>query len=332
MDISFEHINAFYLLGIIPVLSIIGLVFFKNKKRKFRKIGNEQIVRKMIPGYSPSRQILKFILLLFAITLIIFGAANPRISSSIEDVERRGTDMLLALDVSKSMLADDVVPARLELAKAYLRQLLEVSENDRIGLIVFAGRPYMQMPLSTDHSAAFMYLRYAGPDMVPAQGTVVSEVLSMASQAFLSTERTYKTLILVTDGEAHDPAATEYAGILAENGVMVITVGVGTPAGTEVIDPLTGMPKRDNAGNVVISQLNESLLQQIAETTQGKYIYLNDIDKAVEATREQLEKIEKTNLVDKNYMSYKNYFQWFIVAAVLVLLIELIFPERKFEK
>lgn len=305
---------------------------FHTKKHQFRKIGKEEVVRKMIPGYSRTYQLIRFIIFLLAFTLIITAIANPRTSSTMENVERKGADVLVALDVSKSMLADDVIPNRLELAKSYLYDLFEASSNDRIGMIVFAGKPYLQMPLSTDHSAAYMYLRYAGPDMIPSQGTVLSEVMQMAIQAFNSKERTYKTLILVTDGEAHDPEAEEVARQLKENGIMVITVGIGTPGGTRVIDPLTGAPKRDNTGNVVISQLNERLLAQIAAQTNGKYIYLNDVDKAVEVTREMLNGVEDIIIEDQAFMSYTNYFQWLIALGVILLIIEFVFPERKFEK
>lgn len=316
----------------VPLMALAVAWHFHTKKHQFRKIGKEEVVRKMIPGYSRTYQLIRFIIFLLAFTLIITAIANPRTSSTMENVERKGTDVLVALDVSKSMLADDVIPNRLELAKSYLYDLFEASSNDRIGMIVFAGKPYLQMPLSTDHSAAYMYLRYAGPDMIPSQGTVLSEVMQMAIQAFNSKERTYKTLILVTDGEAHDPEAEEVARQLKENGIMVITVGIGTPGGTRVIDPLTGAPKRDNTGNVVISQLNERLLAQIAALTNGKYIYLNDVDKAVEVTREMLNGVEDIIIEDQAFMSYTNYFQWLIALGVILLIIEFVFPERKFEK
>lgn len=316
----------------VPLMALAVAWHFHTKKHQFRKIGKEEVVRKMIPGYSRTYQLIRFIIFLLAFTLIITAIANPRTSSTMENVERKGTDVLVALDVSKSMLADDVIPNRLELAKSYLYDLFKASSNDRIGMIVFAGKPYLQMPLSTDHSAAYMYLRYAGPDMIPSQGTVLSEVMQMAIQAFNSKERTYKTLILVTDGEAHDPEAEEVARQLKENGIMVITVGIGTPGGTRVIDPLTGAPKRDNTGNVVISQLNERLLAQIAAQTNGKYIYLNDVDKAVEVTREMLNGVEDIIIEDQAFMSYTNYFQWLIALGVILLIIEFVFPERKFEK
>lgn len=316
----------------VPLMALAVAWHFHTKKHQFRKIGKEEVVRKMIPGYSRTYQLIRFIIFLLAFTLIITAIANPRTSSTMENVERKGTDVLVALDVSKSMLADDVIPNRLELAKSYLYDLFEASSNDRIGMIVFAGKPYLQMPLSTDHSAAYMYLRYAGPDMIPSQGTVLSEVMQMAIQAFNSKERTYKTLILVTDGEAHDPEAEEVARQLKENGIMVITVGIGTPGGTRVIDPLTGAPKRDNTGNVVISQLNGRLLAQIAAQTNGKYIYLNDVDKAVEVTREMLNGVEDIIIEDQAFMSYTNYFQWLIALGVILLIIEFVFPERKFEK
>lgn len=332
MKINFEHTNILLLLGFIPLLALAVYWLFQKKRAIFKKLGSAGVLKSLIPGYSPVYQVVKYVFMLLALSLLIIGAANPRKPGSMENVQRTGIDLMIALDVSKSMLSEDIQPNRLEAAKDYIRGLLAESEDDRIGLIVFAGKSYMQMPLSTDHNAALMYLRYAGPDMVTTQGTNLSEVMDMAGRAFDSKDRKFKALVLVTDGEEHHQGAEEMIATLRQNGIMVVTIGIGTTRGGEVKEPLTGVAKKDASGNIIISKLNEQLLQQIAEGTNGKYIQLNEIDKAIEATREQLAGIEKTTLEDQAFMTYKNYFQWFIVAGLLLLLIEFIFPEVKHEK
>jgi len=206
---------------------------------------------------------------------------------------------------------------------------LDKLENDRVGLILFAGRAYMQMPLTTDQNASRMYIQNASPDAVPTQGTVISDALSMANSAFNSKEHKYKAIVLISDGEDHDPEALKIAKQLADDGVMINTIGIGSPDGSPIIDPVTRESKKDENGQVVISKLNETELSQLADATNGIYIRLENMDAAVITVSQRLGGIEKRALTDTDFINYKNYFQWFLAGALLLLLIEFFLPERK---
>jgi Ca-activated chloride channel family protein len=227
------------------------------------------------------------------------------------------------------MLATDVKPNRLDKAKQLLYRLVDRLQNDRIGLILFAGRSYMQMPLTTDHGAAKLYISEAGPEAVPTQGTIFSEALNMANSSFNRNEHKYKAVVLISDGEDHDPEGLKIAKQLADNGVMVNTVGIGSPEGSEIIDPETKEVKKDEKGNTVISKLNEQELTGISDATNGIYIHLENLEDATITLTQRLDSIEKRALTDSEFINYKNYFPWFIGLAGLLLVIELFIPERK---
>jgi Ca-activated chloride channel family protein len=250
----------------------------------------------------------------------------------MENVNRKGVDVMLVLDVSKSMLARDIKPSRLERAKQLLLRLTEQLTNDRVGLILFAGRAYLQMPLTTDHSAARMYIQSAGPDVVPTQGTVIGDALKMANDAFNSKERKYKSIVLISDGEDHDPEALKIAQTLKNSGVMINTVGIGSPEGSPIVDPATNELKKDEQGQTVISKLNEAELQQLSDVTNGRYIRLDNLDDALITMTQQLDSAEKKALTDAEFIDYKSYFQWFLGVALLLLVAELFWPERRWER
>lgn len=260
---------------------------------------------------------------------IVIGAMNFQKPGKTENIKRKGVDVMVILDVSKSMLAEDIKPSRLERAKQLLTLLMDKLENDRIGLVLFAGRAYMQMPLTTDHSAARMYIQDASPNAVPTQGTVIGEALDMANHAFNSKEQKYKAIVLISDGEDHDPDGEKMAQALAKNGVMINTVGIGSPDGAPIIDPVTKQLKKDADGQTVISKLNETELSHLANLTNGIYIRLDNMDDALITLSQQLDSIEKKSLADTEFVSYQSFFQWFLAAALLLLLIEFILPERK---
>jgi Ca-activated chloride channel family protein len=274
---------------------------------------------------------IKFCLGCLAFASIILGAANLQKPGSMDKVNRKGVDVVIALDVSKSMLAEDIKPSRLEKARQFLYRLMDQLQDDRVGLVLFAGRAYMQMPLTTDHGAARMYIQQAGPDVVPTQGTVISDALRMSNSAFNSKERKYKSIILITDGEDHDPDAIPISKQLAGDGVMINTVGIGSPQGAPIMDPATNSYKKDESGNTVISKLNEAELQQLAGDTKGAYVELNDVDAAVSAITKQLDTIAGDSLEDNAFKEYTSYFQWFLAIAVLLLVGEFFFPESKFK-
>lgn len=326
---QFQHSELMPALAVVPLLIFLFIVVIRWKKKTIKKIGDAALVNQLIRGYSANKFLAKFVLSVLAISFIILGLLNLQKPGIMENIERKGVDVIIALDVSKSMLAEDSKPNRLEVAKQLVNKLMGQLQNDRIGLILFAGRAYMQMPLTTDHGAARMYIQSAGPDVVPTQGTVISEALRLSNSAFNSKDKKYKAVVLITDGEDHDPASLQVAQELAANAIMINTVGIGSPEGAPIRDSETDSYKKDPQGNTVISKLNEVELQQLAQNTKGVYVRLTDPDQAVATIMKQLSTIEKTELEDSAFKDFKSYFQWFLAAAVLFLLIEFFLPERK---
>ena len=329
--LRFEHIN--YLTGLFALIALGGLFAFAlfMKKRTVKKIGDEKLVRELTRKYSPFNFLFKFLLIAICLTAIIFGAANLQMPGAEDAVSRKGIDVVIAMDVSRSMLADDIKPNRLERARQLVYKLIDKFPDDRIGLVVFAGHAYLQMPLTTDHAAARMYVQQAHPSIVAAQGTVISEALRVSNRAFNSKDRKFKSIILITDGEDHDEQAIPMAQQIAGEGVMINTVGIGSPEGSPILDPSTNDFKKDANGNTVISKLNEPELQQLAANTNGIYVRLSEPDDAVTALDTQLDKIEKTATGDNSLREYTSYFQWFIALALLFLIGEFFYPERSFK-
>jgi Ca-activated chloride channel homolog len=329
LSFHFQHIDWLIGLVAIPVLVVLFLLVLRWKKASVKAIGDEKLVKELVKDYSPSAFRLKFILGIVALAVIIIGAANVQKIGEMDKVQRKGVDVMIALDVSKSMLATDLKPNRLEDARQLVFNLINRLDNDRVGLILFAGRAYLQMPLTTDHQSAQMYLQNAGPESVPSQGTVIGEALRLTNAAFNSKERKYKALVLITDGEDHDPDAAKVAQQLSDNAVMINTVGIGSPEGTTIPDPESNDVKKDELGNPVISRLNEKELQQLASISHGIYVRLDDTNAAVDAIIKQLNTIEQTAMEDQAFRDYKSYFQWFLGLALLLLIVEMIIPEKK---
>ncbi|MBS1659745.1 MAG: VWA domain-containing protein [Bacteroidetes bacterium] len=329
MKYRIEHIE--FLIGLVALPALLILLFFllRWKKKTQSRIGDPALVKQLIESFSPFRFLLKVGLALVAFILLVLGAANFQMPGAMENVQRKGVDVMLVLDVSKSMLARDIKPNRLERAKQLLLRLTEKLDNDRIGLILFAGRAYMQMPLTTDHGAAKMYIQQASPEAVPTQGTVIGEALKMANMAFNSKERKYKSIVLLSDGEDHDPEALEVAKKLAQNGVMVNTIGIGSPEGSPIVDPVSGEIKKDEQGQTILSKLNEPELQQLSNTTNGQYIRLDNLDDALITMTQQLESAEKKAMSDTEFIDYKSFFQWFLAIALILLVVEFFLAERR---
>ena len=328
----FQHSE--YLIGL-TALPFLGAVFFllvQWKKKTIARIGDPGLVQLLIRNFSPGRFLVKFSLALLAFSAVVLGAANPQKPGSMENIHRQGVDVMIVLDVSKSMLAQDSKPSRLERAKQLLNRLVDKLENDRLGIVLFAGRAYLQMPLTTDHGAARMYIQDASPDIVPTQGTVIAEALKMANASFNNKERKYKSIVLISDGEDHDPEALPVAKTLAADGVMINTVGIGSPEGATIIDPATNELKKDEQGQTVITKLNEAELQQLADASNGRYIRLDNIDDVLITLTQQLDSIEKKSLNDSEFIDYISYFQWLLGIALLLLLAEFFLSERRRER
>jgi Ca-activated chloride channel homolog len=313
----FQHTGFFIGLAIIPALIALYWFILQWKKKTIKKIGDERLVKELIKNYSPQRFALKFILIVMAFTTGVLALANLRTAKGSEKVNRNGIDVMIALDVSKSMLAQDIKPSRLERAKQVINKLIDKLSNDRIGIVVFAGRAYLQMPLTGDHGAAKMYLASATPDVVPTQGTVIADALKMCAASFSTKEKKYKSVVLISDGEDHDEAAIKIAGQMADEGVMINTIGIGSPGGAPIIDAVTNEPKKDNDGNIVISKLNEGELKSIAEKGNGLYQLFTSTDEVVTKLDTQLASMDQRTVTEDSLVNYKSFFQWFLIAALL---------------
>ena len=329
MMLSFQHYNYFIVLAAIPLLLVLFFVVLNWKKRTIKKIGDANLVKEMIKNHSPQKFALKFILILFAFTAGVFALVNLRSPQGVEQVNRNGIDIMIALDVSKSMLAQDIKPNRLERAKQAISKLIDKLSNDRIGIVVFAGKAYLQMPLTGDHGAAKMYLSSASTDVVPTQGTVISDALKMCYSSFNSKEKKYKAVVLISDGEDHNEGALKIAGDMADEGIVINTVGIGSSQGSTFIDELTNQPKTDNEGNIVITKLNEEELQKIAEKGNGSYQLFSNTDELVNKLDAQLSSMDQRTVVEDSQINYENYFPYFLMLALLLLVIELFISERK---
>lgn len=327
---SFAHIEyLLLLLALVPV----ALLFFLNsrwKKKTTKKLGDEHLVKLLTANHSSKKFSIKFWLLFFAIAFAAVGAANLRQPGKNESINRKGRDVIIAMDVSKSMLADDIKPSRLEKAKQFVSKLIDALPDDRIGLIWFAGKAYMPMPLTADEGAAKLFVQSASPDAVPTQGTVIGEAIQLAAQSFSTEAKRYRIVILITDGEDHDEAAVENAQRLKEQGILLITIGLGTEEGSTITEPGTTEFKKDKLGQTVISKLNETLLKKITLVNGGMYGNLQNIDEMVKEVSGVVNQLEKKSTEDNGVPTkYFQYFIWFLAAAFLLLLIDIFVSEKK---
>ncbi len=326
---QFQHTEYLIALAAIPVMLLLYSSVIKWKKNTARKIGDPLLVKQLIRDYSPSKFSFKFVLFIAAFAVAVIALANPRLPQGSTTVNRSGIDVMIALDVSKSMLAQDIKPTRLERAKQVLAKLIDRLEDDRIGIVVFAGRAYLQMPLTTDHGAAKMYLSSVSPDAVPTQGTVIGDALKMSFAAFNSKEKKYRSIVLISDGEDHDENAVTYSKTLAAEGVMINTIGIGSAEGAMISDPETNDYKRDNAGNPVITKLNEAELKSIAENGNGIYQYFTNSDEVVTNIESQLKTMGQRPITENSLINYQNLFPWFLALALIMLTAEFFISEIK---
>lgn len=329
---EFQYIFFLSGLALLPVMLIIFL-YAKNKKKKtIKKIGDEGLVKQLLAKYKASSFTKKFILVTCAMAVLVLTLANLRSPTGSDKINRDGIDIMIALDVSKSMLAQDIKPNRLERAKQLLNRMIDRLKNDRIGIVVFAGKAYLQMPLSADHAAAKMYLNSATPESIPTQGTVIGDALKMCYSSYNTKEKKYKALILISDGEDHDESALKIAEEMGQEGVVINTVGIGSPDGAPIMDETTGELKKDKDGNTVITKLNEAELKLIAEKGNGAYQLFSTTDAVVSGIAAQLNNMDSRNVTDDSLLNYKSYFQYFVAAALLFLLIEFFISETKQNK
>jgi len=320
-----------YLLAIIPLLVLIFLYNLYWKRKKQKQFGNLVLVRRLSPERSVFKSSLKFIVILLALAGIIIALVNPKIGSKVETVKREGIDIVFAIDVSKSMLAEDVAPNRLEKSKQVVSQIINKLGNDRIGIVGYAGSAYPVLPITSDYSVAKMFLQNMNTDIVSSQGTAISDAIEL-SASFFDDPKTSKLLILISDGEDHGEGAEEAAEKAREKGMKIITVGVGTEKGGPIPLKKRGITesfKRDNNGEVVVTKLYPEGLKRIAERTKGGYVYGGSTREVSEYVNNALQNIEKTEFESKQIADYESQYQWFLGVAFILLLLDVFLLERK---
>lgn len=332
MRLQFQYIQGLWLLVAIGIFILLYTLYVIWKKKVTRQMGDPALIRQLTATHSPLRQHLKFVLLLLAFGSGVLALMNLRKPGGDGGGERKGIDVVIALDVSKSMWARDQAPNRLEAAKQMIHALIDQMPGNRIGLVLFAGKAYLQMPLTSDHSAAKLFVSTADPLNIPQPGTVISEAMRTAALAFNNKERKFKSVVLVSDGEDHDPSAAETAREMAEQGIMINTVGIGSMEGATIIDPATGQAKPNAQGQPIQTKLNEEELRNIASTTHGVYIRLENPTVSVNTLVEQLSKVKKEDLSDLSLVNYTSYYLWFGIPMLLLLLIEFFTGDKRSEK
>lgn len=330
--LSFEHIEFFIgLLLLIPLVLIF--VFVLRWKRKVKRtLGDEALINQLTNDYSPTLYRLKFIAVLLALVFCIAASTNIRKPENNGKEETAGIDVMIALDVSKSMLSNDIKPSRLERAKQLAAAIIDRQEDNRVGLVVFAGEAFLQMPLTPDITEARLYLSNASPDAVPVQGTNISAALEMCNNSLDTKEKKHKAIVLISDGEDHDDNAATTAARLADAGTVVYTVGIGTTDGSTIIEPGAGTVKTDIDGKTVISKLNEEELKTIASKTGGTYFYMNDVPTIATQVNSALDTIEKKLIEGTGERSYFSFSPIIIAVALILLVIEIFIPEKMMQR
>jgi len=329
---KFEHTEYLYALLLIPSLTILFIWLMYWRKIALKRYGEWNMVQRLIPAISYNRMIFKFILLMIGYAFLVIGIANPQTGSKLVEGERKGIDIMIALDVSNSMLAEDIKPNRLERARQAISKLIDKLGNDRIGIIVFAGNAYLQLPITTDYSAAKMFLSTINTRIVPTQGTAIGEAVDMAIGSF-DNETHSRAIIIITDGENHEDDPLKSAKNAAGKGINVYTIGMGLPDGAPIpeynkYNRRIGY-KKDRQGSTVVTKLNESMLQQIASAGKGVYIRANNTQSGLKAIFDEINKLEKTEFESKMFSDYENRFQYFIALSLIFLVLELFIFERK---
>jgi Ca-activated chloride channel family protein len=323
----------FYLLSIIPVMVVIYLLLQIWKKRTQKKFAAPHLLKRLSPNKSKFKSILKLIFLILGISFLVLGLVNPKIGTKLETVKREGVDIVFAIDVSKSMLAEDIAPNRLEKSKRLVSEIINQLASDRIGIIAYAGQAFPQLPITTDYGAAKMFLQSMNTDMLSSQGTAINEAIELASNYFDDEEQTNRVLFIVSDGEDHSEGSTLDAVELAvEEGIRIFTIGVGKTKGSPIPIKRNGIVeslKKDSQGEVVITRLNEEILEEIADEGDGEYVNGSNTDDAVDFIKEELNQMDKKEFEAKQFAEYKDQFQWFLGIGLLFLFLEVFLLDRK---
>ncbi|WP_452224874.1 vWA domain-containing protein [Lacinutrix chionoecetis] len=322
----------FWALLIIPVVLVLFLALQFWKRRTQNKFANRAILKRLSPNKSLFKPVLKIVVLCLAFASLTMALVNPKIGSKLETVKREGVDIVFAVDVSKSMLAEDIAPNRLEKSKQLVTQIINNLASDRVGIIAYAGKAFPQLPITTDYGSAKMFLQNMNTDMLSSQGTAINEAIELAKTYYDDDQQTNRVLIIISDGEDHGEATVNVAEEASREGIKIFTIGVGDLKGGPIPLKRNGIIlgyKKDRQGETVITKLEENTLKDIANEADGAYINGSNTNEVVTEIRDILNKMDKTEFESKEFAAYESQFQWFLGFAILLLLIDIFLLERK---
>ena len=329
----FRFGNIEYLWGllIIPLLTLFFIWSRIARRRALKKFGQQEILQHLMPFLSKGRPVLKFVILMLALAFIVVGTARPQFGSKLKTVKREGIELMIALDVSNSMMAEDIQPNRLERAKRAISRLIDRLKDDKIGLIVFAGDAYTQLPITSDYNSAKLFLNSVNTQIVPKQGTAIGAAIDLARKSFTPNGEANKAIVIITDGENHEDDAIASAKAAVDEGIVVHTIGMGLPSGSPIPVLKNGQTDylKDRDGKVVVTKLNEQMLEQISAAGHGIYVRANNAQVGLNALFDEMNKMEKQEMETRTYSEYDDQFQYFFAIGLFLLLLEFVILERK---
>ena len=329
--LRFEHPYYLYALGLLPIFILLLWWVRLNRAKKIKRIGDPELVMKLLPNFDESKLTWKSTLWLLSFCSLIIGIANPQMGSRIEKVKHKGSDIVVAIDVSRSMNATDIAPSRIERTKQVVKNLMEALPEERFGIVIFAGQAYIQMPITTDISGAKLYIDNLSTDMLTAQGTSIGNAIDVAMTAFpANAPKNNRAIVIISDGEEQDATASEAAKQAHDNGVIIHSVGIGSTNGAPIPNEKGNASagfKQDGEGHTVISRLNEKVLLDVASLGNGKYVHLENSKDGLKPIVEVLSKMEDRLLDERQFTAYESYFVHFLIAAFLLLILEGLFFE-----
>ena len=329
---QFEEPIFFYILFAIPAMAVLFLLALLWRKRTQKKFATNSLLKKLAPNRSIFKSVLKFLVLSLALFCLSVALVNPKIGTKLETVKREGVDIVFALDVSKSMLAEDIAPNRLEKSKQLIAQIINSLAGDRVGIIGYAGSSFPQVPITTDFSAAKLFLSSMNTDMVSSQGTAITEAIAMAQTYYNDEEQTNRVLFIISDGEDHEGNVSSIVQEASEMGIRIFTIGVGSEKGAPIPVKRNGILqnyKRDQNNQQVITRLNLETLTEISSLADGQYIDGSNTKDVIEEVTAILNGMDKTEFEAKQYTDFKDQFQWFLLGALILLAIDVLLLERK---
>lgn len=324
----FENPAFLYLLIIIPVIIVIRLLEMRKRKLKLKKFGDLSLLKQLMPDVSSSRKSLKFWLMIAALALLIVMLARPQMGTKISQEKRKGIEVIISLDISNSMRAEDVVPSRLDKSKMLVENMVDNFTNDKVGLVVFAGDAFIQLPITSDYVSAKMFLQNTDPSLIATQGTDLAGAIELSSKSFTQQDKVGRAILIITDGEDHEGGAIEAAEKARKNGIRVFVLGVGSTKGSPVPDGNGGYMK-DNSGQEVISALNEEMCKLVAQAGGGAYIHVDNTSLAQRQLNDELTKLQKGDISSVVYSEYDEQFQAVGILVLILLIIEMLILERK---